>query len=280
MPVGSEDEIRYNSNHHSIREVLKKMGKKIVTTGRGGAGKTTFAALAVRFLVPPLLLIDIDPDQSLGEMLGIDLEKEGVRTVLDVLFDIQKRRGYENISSMAVPDKIKFLFNSECLYESRHFDLITLGIKWTQGCYCSPNNLLREMIPSLAENYAHVIIDAPAGLEHLNRRVASEIDDMFLVMDPSLKSLKNIGRIQKLTKETGISYEKYYLIANYRFTPEMEKRIPTDQGQYLGNIAYDDIVEEYNLAGRSLLELPENSPASASVMRILKNAGYRLKSSG
>ncbi|MGB2856995.1 MAG: ArsA-related P-loop ATPase, partial [Dehalococcoidia bacterium] len=56
------------------------MGKRIVSTGRGGTGKTTFTALATRYLAGPLLLIDIDPDQSLADMLGIDLEKEGVRT--------------------------------------------------------------------------------------------------------------------------------------------------------------------------------------------------------
>jgi len=90
----------------------------------------------------------------------------------------------------------------------------------------------------------------------------------------------SIERIQKLTRETGITYEKYYLIANYRFTPEVEKHIPTDKGQYLGKIPYDSAVEEYNLAGRSLLALPEDSPAAVSVRNILKKAGYTLKSSG
>ena len=52
------------------------MGKKIVVTGRGGTGKSTFTAIASRYLAPPMLLIDIDPDQSLAEMLGIDLEEE------------------------------------------------------------------------------------------------------------------------------------------------------------------------------------------------------------
>lgn len=250
------------------------MGRKIVTTGRGGAGKTTFAVLAAKYLSPPLLLIDIDPDQSLAEMLGIDLEKEGVRTVLDVLFDLQKKKGYENISTMPLPEKIKFLFNSECLYESKHFDLITLGIKWTKGCYCSPNNILREIIPRLAQNYAHVVIDAPAGLEHLNRRVASEIDDLFLVMDPSLKSMRNIERVQKLARETGITYQKFYFVTNFRFNEEMEKNIQSEHGIFLGRIEYDSDVETYNLKGKSLLELPENSPAYLSVKNILVKAGY------
>jgi hypothetical protein len=89
-----------------------RMGRKIVSTGRGGAGKTTFAALATRYLSGPLLLVDIDSDQSLADMLGIDLEKEGVRTVLDILFDIQKKQGYEELGSMPLPEKIEYLLGA------------------------------------------------------------------------------------------------------------------------------------------------------------------------
>jgi CO dehydrogenase maturation factor len=59
------------------------MGRKVVSTRRGGASKTTFAALDTRYLSGPLLLIDIDPDQSLADMLGIDLEKEVCETFTD-----------------------------------------------------------------------------------------------------------------------------------------------------------------------------------------------------
>jgi CO dehydrogenase maturation factor len=251
------------------------MGRRIVTTGRGGTGKTTFTALSIRYLARPLLLIDIDPDQSLADMLGIDLEKEGVRTVLDVLYDIQKQEGYEELSSMPLPEKIQYLFNTECIYESDDFDLVSLGIKWTEGCYCAPNNLLRGIIPRLAQNYAHTLIDAPAGLEHLNRNVTSEVDDMFIVLDPSMKSFKNIERTQRLTAEVGIKYNNFYMVANYRFNDELEKRIHSDGGTYLGRIDYDALVEQYNLDGKSLLELPDDSPSAISVRRILEKAGYQ-----
>ena len=252
------------------------MGMRIVSTGRGGAGKTTFTALAVRYLAHPLLLIDIDPDQSLADMLGVDLEKEGVRTILDVLYDIQKKQGYEDLDSMPVPERIDYLFNTECIYESNEFDLVTLGIKWTEGCYCAPNSLLRGIIPRLAQNYAHTLIDAPAGLEHLNRNVTSEVDDMFIILDPSMKSMKNINRIQKLTGEVGIRYKNLYLVANYRFNEELEGRIQGNGATYLGRLDYDARVEEYNLEGKSLLELPKDSPATLSVKRILENAGYQV----
>ncbi len=251
------------------------MGKRIVSTGRGGTGKTTFTALATRYLAHPLLLIDIDPDQSLADMLGIDLEKEGVRTVLDILYDIQKREGYEELSTMPIPERIEYLFSTECIYESKEFDLVSLGVKWTEGCYCAPNNLLRGIIPRLAQNYAHTLIDAPAGLEHLNRNVTSEIDDLFVILDPSMKSLKSVDRIQRLTKAIGITYQNLYMVTNYRFNDELEKRIQNDSGAYLGRIDYDARVEEYNLEGKSLLELPEDSPAALSVKKVLEKAGYK-----
>ena len=251
------------------------MGKTIVTTGRGGSGKSTFVSLASRYLAKPLLIIDIDPDQCLAEMLGIDLEKEGKRAVSDVLFDIQKKKGYENLNSMPLPDRIEYLFNSDCVYESGPFDLVSLGVKWTEGCYCAPNNLLRAIIPRLAENYLHILIDAPAGLEHLNRKVTSEIDDIFVVLDPSLKSMRNVQRIKKLTKEVGINYKNLNLVTNYRFTKEWEKTLPENE-TYLGKIEYDFDVESYNLKGKSLLELPEYSPTSVSIRNILSNAGYEI----
>jgi len=252
------------------------MRRKIVFTGRGGAGKTTFAALATKYLARPLLLIDIDPDQSLNDTLGVNLEEQGVRTILDVLFDIQKTKRYDNLESMSLSDKMEYLFNRECLYESRRFDLVSLGVKWTEGCYCAPNNLLRAIIPRLAENYTNIVIDAPAGLEHLNRKVTSEIDDLFVILDPSLKSMKNIERIRKLTQEVGVKYANYYLVANYRFTKELENRLRPDSGTYLGKIEYDAVVEEYNVKGKSLLEIQEDSPVSMSVRSLLEKAGLAL----
>ena len=44
--------------------------------------------------------------------------------------------------------------------------------------------------------------------------------------------------------------------------------------KFLGKIAYDGNVEKYVFEGRSLLELPDDSPAYLSVREIMKKAGY------
>jgi cellulose biosynthesis protein BcsQ len=45
--------------------------------GRGGAGKSTFAVLASRYLKPPTLFVDLDPDLSLADILGFNFYKGG-----------------------------------------------------------------------------------------------------------------------------------------------------------------------------------------------------------
>ena len=253
--------------------------KRIISTGRGGTGKTTFIALATKYLSSPKypsLLIDIDGDQNLADMLGVDLERVKVKTVLDVLFDIRKGKAYEELKSMPMPQKIEYLFHSDCVYESEKFDLISLGVKWTTGCYCLPNDLLKGIIPKMANSYKYMLVDSPAGLEHLNRKVVSEVDDLFVILDPSLKSIKTVHRIEKLAREIEIKYKNFYLVANHKFDQNLEKYIPhIDGATYLGKLAYDANVEKYNLIGRSLLELPEDSPACLSAGRILAKAGYR-----
>jgi len=219
-----------------------------------------------------MLLIDIDPDQSLAEMLGIDMEKEGVRTISEALYDIIEERRSDGGNPMPLHDRMEYLLNRECLYEGKRFDLLVLGTKLTEGCYCVPDDLIKTIIPRLVNHYPNVVIDSPAGLEHLNRKIVSDIDDLFVILDPSSKSLKHIARVKDLTHQIGISYSHLYLVGNYNFDKDTEEYLRSTGDAYLGKIEYDASVQQYNLAGRSLLELPEDSPASSSVREILARA--------
>jgi CO dehydrogenase maturation factor len=253
------------------------MGRVIVSTGRGGAGKSTFVALASRYLKPPKLLIDLDPDESLADMLGIDLSQKGRKNISTALYDIMQenrgagRTGYDSLSNVLQP-----AVEGDCLYRSPEFDLITLGTKFTVGCYCAPDAVLRDSIPTLVKHYEEVIVDSPAGLEHFNRKVVVDIDDLFVILDPSEKSIKHIERVRDITKELKVGYNHLYLVGNYRFTRETEAYLQGTGEAYLGKIDYDPGVKQHNLEGKTLLELPEDSPASLSVRRILANAGYEL----
>jgi CO dehydrogenase maturation factor len=251
------------------------MSRVIVTTGRGGVGKSTFAAIAAGQLKPPPLLIDADPDQSLAQLLGVDLAEADVNTISDVLYKLQKPDGFRELASMRLAEKIEYLLNLSCIYESPGFDLVTLGVKWTRGCYCAPNDVLHNILPALAADYACTIVDAPAGLEHVNRRVVQKIDDVFALVDPSSKAVRNARHLAEIAEAVGITYSNLYLVGNCRFTPEMEARLDgLDGASYLGRIEPDERVARFDWEGRSLLELPADSPAVRSVAAILRKAGY------
>ena len=120
----------------------------------------------------------------------------------------------------------------------------------------------------MANHYPNVVIDSPAGLEHLNRKIVSDIDDLFVILDPSSKSLKHIARIKDITHQIGITYGHLYLVGNYNFDRDTEEYLGTTGETYLGKIEYDADAQEYNLAGKSLLDLPESSPAVSSIREI------------
>lgn len=249
------------------------MTKKMVSTGRGGAGKSTFVALMSRYLKPPSLLIDLDPDLSLADMLGIDFYQAGKRTIMEALYDAVGERKKGGSPLISVEDRFQGLIWGDCLYEGKGFDLLTLGTKDMEGCYCYPDHLLRRIISQLAKNYTNVVVDSPAGLEHLNRNIVSEVDYLFIILDPSDKSLTHIKKVKMILKEVEMKYDHFYLVGNYMFDEESEKYFKDAGEIYLGRIDYDQNVEEYNLKGGSLHKLPEDSPACRSVRKIIEKAG-------
>jgi len=249
------------------------MGKVIVSTGRGGTGKSTFVALASKYLNSPKLLIDLDPDESLADMVGVDLSENGGKTISSALYDVIEenkgagRTGY-NLSSDAM---------QSVLYKGKEFDFIALGTKFAVGCYCAPDAVLKDFIPTLVKDYQEVLVDSPAGLEHFNRKVVVDIDDLFVILDPSEKSTKHIERVRDIIREVKVSYNHLYLIGNHRFTEKTEEFLRSAGETYLGKINYDPDVRQYNLEGRSLLDLPRDSPAALCVRNILMKAGYKLQ---
>ena len=254
----------------------------IVVTGRGGTGKSTFVSLAARFLgeleYKPLLIVDSDPDESLAEMLGVDLAREGKETVSEMIFEMIEERTMSKMVGMTASDKIEPFLFQKVLHEGRgFFDFIAVGTKWSEGCYCVPDRALGRIIERWSTNYDYVVVDSPAGVEHLNRKITKKVKDVFNVLDPSKKSFDNAGRAHRIMREVGIEFENYYLVGGYRFTRGLEEEARNQPYKYLGRVEFDENVQRHNLEGRSLLDLPEDSPAYMSVKGIMTRAGYRRK---
>lgn len=263
-----------------ITTTSEKAGRIIMATGRGGTGKSTFAALTARYLKSPMLLLDLDPDSSLAEMLGIDLEDTKakteigrdipIETISDIITKIEDEDAFAELGGGPATKKIPLLLQWYTTFQSEKFDLITLGTRWTKGDYRSANFLFEFIIPSIGVKYANIVVDSPAGIEHLNRRGVPKVNDLFLVLDPSHKSIKHVERVKRITAEVGIEYDHMYIVGNHEFDDKTEQYFKRTGETYLGRMDYDVNVREYNLKGRSLLDLPDDSPACLSLERIWK----------
>jgi len=258
---------------------MVKTVRRIVSMGRGGVGKTSFVALMTKFFIEigdiPLLLVDVDPDQNLGEMVGVDLKDEGKATISELLIETFIDEGGTTVG-IPPSEKIESKIWARGLYEGEFFDLIAVGTKFIEGCYCLPDAALKRALQGLTKTYRYVVIDSPAGLEHLNRRIASQVEDIFDMVGPSKKSFDHVRRAYRIAKEVNIEFKNVYLIGGYRFSESLEKRAKDTGLRYLGRIDYDKNVEEAILSGESLLDLPSDSPAYVSVKEIMGRARYTL----
>ena len=252
--------------------------KTLVTVGRGGTGKSSFTALmAKNFIeagVSPILLVDADPDQNLAEMLGVDLKEAGKSTIADLIVSTFIEGGGTTVG-IPPTQRIESSIWEKGLYESKSFDFMAVGTKWVEGCYCMPNSALKGALESLTKNYKFVLIDSPAGLENLNRRITSDVNDVFDILDHSKKSQDHVRRAYKIAKEVDMKFENFYIVGGYRFPDELGKQAEADlKFKYLGKIAGDEQLDDYVLDGKSLLDLPTTNKAYLSVNRILKTLGY------
>jgi len=252
--------------------------KTIVTIGRGGTGKSSFVALVAKNFVEaghaPLLLVDADPDQNLAEMVGIDLREAGKKTISELLVNTFIEKGGTTVG-IPPTERIESKIWSSGLFESSNFDFLAVGTKWVEGCYCMPNSALKGALASLTKTYKYVLIDSPAGLEHLNRRITSKVDDILDILDHSKKSLDHVKRAYRIAKEVDMSFENFYLVGGYRFPANLGSKAETElKFKYLGKIMADEQLDDYVLNGKSLLDLPSDNLAYLSVKNILKTAGY------
>ena len=160
----------------------------------------------------------------------------------------------------------------ESIIETPSFDLLVMGRPEGSGCYCAVNNMLRRIIENLSSNYDVIIIDTEAGLEHLSRRTTQNVDVMLVVTDKSKRGMLTAQRIGQLADELEIKFQELYLVVN-RVNPENEEQIlkkAREAGLDIAGVIFEDEeVTQYDIEGRPLVELPDESNTVKTVLGIL-----------
>jgi len=242
----------------------------IAVAGKGGSGKTSVASLIIRYLMKngtgPILAVDADPNANLGESLGLDIK----RTVGLILDDFQRDK-IKIPPGMTKEAYLEYKLN-EVIVESKGLDLLTMGRGEGPECYCYPNLILKKFADTLAENYAYMVMDNEAGMEHLSRRTTQDVDQLLIISDHSVKGVRTVARIRELVAELKLSVKRQSVIISFvpiRLDPLVAEELTRLGINPTATIPLDKEVYEYDLKLKPLLDLPDTSKAVRAVSDLM-----------
>lgn len=247
------------------------MSFKIAVAGKGGCGKTSLAALVVRYLKNhgkvPILAVDADANANLGESLGLKVGQT-IGTILD-LFQHEKIGIPQGMTKEAY---LEYKLN-ETIVESSGIDLVTMGRGQGPECYCYPNVILKKFIDGLASNYTSVVMDNEAGMEHLSRKTTEDMDALLLVSNHTVKGVRAIARIKELVNELKLSFRKQLVVINLvpdKFDPLIAREMEQLGLKADAIIPEDDELYQFDLEQKPLLNMLETSISVQAVNALME----------
>ncbi|MFX4302666.1 septum site-determining protein MinD [Alicyclobacillus tolerans] len=176
----------------------------VVTSGKGGVGKTTTTAnigSALALLGKSVVLIDADI---------------GLRN-LDVVLGLENRIVYDIVDVATGDCRL-----DQALIRDKRFDhLSLLPAAQTKDKSALTVDMMKSLVMKLKEDFDFVIIDCPAGIELGFRVAVSGADRAIVVTTPETPAVRDADRVIGLLENEGVLTPK--LVVN-RIRPQMVKR--------------------------------------------------------
>ncbi|WP_059103925.1 septum site-determining protein MinD [Shouchella shacheensis] len=172
------------------------MGEAIViTSGKGGVGKTTTSAnigTALALSGKKVCLIDADI---------------GLRN-LDVVMGLENRIIYDLVDVIEGRCKLR-----QALIKDKRFEcLFLLPAAQTKDKTSIEPEQMKDIVGELKQEYDYVLIDCPAGIEHGFRNAVAGADKAIVVTTPEVSAVRDADRIIGLLEQENV--ERPRLVVN------------------------------------------------------------------
>jgi hypothetical protein len=120
-----------------------------------------------------------------------------------------------------------------------------------EGCACPMGGLSKDFLSSLKLGPKDVaVIDTEAGVEHLGRGVASGVDVILLVLDPSYESIRLSEKISAMAKEGGKSVHFVFNKMDKATADKILNKIGKER--VVGFIPFSQPIQDKGLSGEEL----------------------------
>ena len=192
---------------------------KLAITGKGGVGKTTLSSTLARLYAAEgrtVLAADVDPDANLGLALGLTQEE------VDSIIPISKMRDLAKERTGASDDNKFYKLNPYVADIPEKYAKSVNGVKLLvmgtvdvggSGCVCPEHVMLKAVLSNLTYRKNDVVImDMEAGLEHLGRGTAMNMDQFVVVIEPGARSVQTYRNVKRLANDLGI--KRVRVVAN------------------------------------------------------------------
>lgn len=176
----------------------------VVTSGKGGVGKTTSTAnigTGLALLGHKVALVDADI---------------GLRN-LDVVMGLENRIVYDLVEVIEGVCPVR----SALIRDKRVENLFLLPAAQTREKDAVKPEQMKKLIGELVEEFDYVLIDSPAGIEHGLRNAIAGADEALIVTTPEVAAVRDADRIIGMLEAFDLRNPR--LIIN-RIRPDMVRR--------------------------------------------------------
>lgn len=176
----------------------------VITSGKGGVGKTTTTANLGAGLA------------TMGKSVALVDADIGLRN-LDVVMGLENRIVYDLVDVVQGHCRLK-----QALIKDKRFDNLSLlpAAQTKDKTAVSPDQM-RDLVQEMKNDFDYVIVDCPAGIEQGFRNAIAGADEAIIVTTPEVSAVRDADRIIGLLEAEGM--RDPHLILN-RIRPVMVKR--------------------------------------------------------